>query len=239
MEVANILSNPAVLAGADRDAAKLVDNFETFLTLLTAQLQNQDPLEPLSSNEFTQQLVQFTGVEQAITTNKNLEQLLTLIQATQSASAVGYLGQMAEWEGNTAQLADGGATWGYQIDGAAQAATISIENAAGTIVYTGSASTKSGRQEFAWDGTDGSGNTLPDGAYTFNVSALGADSQLLGVTTWTSGVIDGVRNDPTGTVLTVGKTDVPFGDVRRVFIPTEATASALDINDTLPEMAGR
>ena len=69
------------LSGAESGSAALAENFDAFLTLLTTQLRHQDPLEPMDSSEFTNQLVQFTGVEQAIYTNKNLEQLLAMLEA--------------------------------------------------------------------------------------------------------------------------------------------------------------
>ena len=68
-------------------------NFDTFLTLLTTQLQNQDPLSPMDSNQFTQQLVQFSQVEQQINSNKNLESLISLTKNQTSVDAVSYLGK--------------------------------------------------------------------------------------------------------------------------------------------------
>ena len=223
MEIGSILASQN--SGASAATSKLADNFDTFLILLTTQLKNQDPLEPLDSHEFTQQLVQFTGVEQAITMNQNLESLLALIQATQSASAVNYLGQAAEWQGDATSLANGRAEWAYEFVGPAQVASISIQNEAGLTVFAGPASLEPGRQQFVWDGTDIDGNALPDGTYTFNVSGLGADGNLLGVTTWLSGIVDGVRNDADGTKLLIGDVEVPFAKVTRVSVPPAQTSA--------------
>ncbi|MGY4482257.1 flagellar hook assembly protein FlgD [Bradyrhizobium sp. LM3.2] len=73
--------------------ATLAGNFQTFLTLLTTQLQNQNPLDPLDTNQFTQQLVQFAGVEQQLKTNDSLSQLVTLQQTTQATQALGFVGK--------------------------------------------------------------------------------------------------------------------------------------------------
>src|SRR3954470_17819141 len=87
-------STSATSTSAAASAQKqLAGNFDTFLTLLTTQLKNQDPLSPMDSNQFTQQLVQFSQVEQQINANKNLESLVSMSKAQGATSAVGYLGK--------------------------------------------------------------------------------------------------------------------------------------------------
>jgi flagellar basal-body rod modification protein FlgD len=80
--------------------AQLSGNFSTFLTLLTTQLKNQDPTSPMDSNQFTQQLVEFSQVEQQINTNTNLQTLISQGTAQSAAYATGYLGK-------TVTVADG------------------------------------------------------------------------------------------------------------------------------------
>src|SRR5215210_1805883 len=89
----------------------LAGNFQTFLTLLTTQLQNQNPLDPLDTNQFTQQLVQFAGVEQQLKTNDQLTSLVSLQQTAQSTQALGFVGKSAVVDGATTKLANGAATW--------------------------------------------------------------------------------------------------------------------------------
>src|ERR1700742_4679470 len=88
-------ASSAATATATQDVAskQLAGNFDTFLTLLTTQLQNQDPMNPMDSNQFTQQLVEFSQVEQQIDTNDNLKSLISLGQSRSTADAVGYLGK--------------------------------------------------------------------------------------------------------------------------------------------------
>src|SRR5882757_3886820 len=90
----------------------LAGNFQTFLTLLTTQLKNQDPLTPLDTNQFTQQLVQFASVEQELKTNDQLTTLVSLQQTTQSTQALGFVGKTAVVNGSTAALTNSSATWG-------------------------------------------------------------------------------------------------------------------------------
>src|SRR5215813_1526719 len=150
---------PPVSSGsaATRSQSQLATNFDTFLTLLTAQLKNQDPLEPMDSNEFTQQLVQFSQVEQQINSNKNLESLIALTKSRSSADAVSYLGKILTLTDGTTALADGHADWIYGLDSDAANATLTILDARGAAVYAAPAEKSAGQHTFAWDGISSSG----------------------------------------------------------------------------------
>src|ERR687895_765063 len=91
----------------------MASNFDQFLRLLTTQLKNQNPLDPLDTNQFTQQLVQFAQVEQQISMNTSLSTLIALQQATQTSAAMSFLGTTVEVEGSTTRLQGGQATWTY------------------------------------------------------------------------------------------------------------------------------
>src|SRR5258706_12030021 len=98
---------------------QIAGNFNTFLQLLTTQLQNQNPLSPLDTNQFTQQLVQFAGVEQQLKTNEELTSLVTLQQTAQSTQALGFVGKTAVVDGSTAALTNASATWDISVPKAA------------------------------------------------------------------------------------------------------------------------
>src|SRR4029079_4924375 len=91
--------------------ATLAGNFDTFLRILTTQLKNQNPLDPLDTNQFTQQLVQFAGVEQQINMNQQLTTLVALQKAPQTTSAMSFLGSTATVDGTTTKLTNGAASW--------------------------------------------------------------------------------------------------------------------------------
>src|SRR5262245_19999440 len=114
----------------------LAGNFQTFLTLLTTQLQNQNPLDPLDTNQFTQQLVQFAGVEQQLKTNDSLAQLVSLQQTTQATQALGFVGKTAVVDGTTATMKSSSATWHLNVPTSATV-DISIANSSGQTVFTG------------------------------------------------------------------------------------------------------
>src|ERR1700754_3067862 len=93
----------------------LAGNFQTFLTLLTTQLQNQNPLDPLDTNQFTQQLVQFAGVEQQINTNSTLSALLGIMDTSRLTGAVDYIGKQITAEGATTVLDEQSALWNINV----------------------------------------------------------------------------------------------------------------------------
>jgi flagellar basal-body rod modification protein FlgD len=192
MEIA-ATTNPTASPAANGRIG-LADNFDNFLKLLTTQLQSQDPLSPLDATKFTEQLVQFTGVEQAIKTNDVLGQLVALVRADQMARAVDYLGAAVEAEGQTVRLdADGAATVRYRLDHAAAEVAISIYDEGGRLVGRRQGETSSGVHDVPWDGRDQSGAQLPEGLYRVEVSASDAAGAPVPVSTTIAGIVDGVE----------------------------------------------
>lgn len=185
------------------DAAqnKLAKDLNSFLTLLTTQLSHQDPLSPMDSTEFTNQLVQFANVEQNIYTNKNLESLISLQEATQQMAAVNYIGMNVEAESNSLPLQDGAAYFSYKLPADASQNIISITNSSGNIVKTVTGETKAGTYKLAWDGKDSAGNQLDDGVYTLNFTTMAADDKSDPTpTVWTRGWVTNVKSED-GTVM--------------------------------------
>src|SRR5690349_4573825 len=129
-------TTPAANSGSNPALNQLTNNFSTFLTLLTTQLKNQDPTSPMDSNQFTQQLVQFSQVEQQINTNSNLSTLISQGQTQIGAYATSYLGKGVSITNGNASLSGGKATWNYSLDAAATANKLTVTDANGKIVYT-------------------------------------------------------------------------------------------------------
>ncbi len=193
----------------------LAGNFNEFLKLLTTQLQHQDPTSPLDPNQFTQELVQFSSVEQQINTNKSLNTLISLQQTQQAASALTFLGATVAVSGSTAQLANGQATWNYSVTQPATAA-ISITNSSGQVVYSTSQTVQPGAQSFTWNGLDQQGTAWPSGPYTISISAVGANNQLVPVTTQVQGVVTGVDVSKTPPNLIIGGQSYPLNQITQV-----------------------
>lgn len=174
----------------------IAENFDTFLSILTTQLQNQNPLEPLDTNQFTQQLVQFTGVEQQLQTNEFLEALLnasnseditTLNMANQ---AVNLIGKTVVAGASTATLEDGNASWTYTLSSDAPDTQVTIRNSAGETVYSGTHSLSAGQGNFEWDGQDQSGIDYEDGTYSITIDAKNASGQSVTALTQVQGLVE-------------------------------------------------
>jgi flagellar basal-body rod modification protein FlgD len=172
--------------------ATLAGNFQTFLTLLTTQLQNQDPLTPLDTNQFTQQLVQFASVEQQLKTNDQLTTLVSLQQTAQSTQALTFVGKTAAVDGSTAALTNSSATWKLSVPTNSNV-SISIANSTGQTVFTGTVPVNAGdNQPFTWNGKGSDGTQLQDGQY--KLTAVGNDSagNPVAVSTQIEGVVNSV-----------------------------------------------
>jgi len=201
--------------GTTNGVLNFTQNFNTFLTLLTTQLQNQDPLSPMDTDQFTNQLVQFASVEQQINMNTSLSTLISLQQTAQATSALSFLGATVVVSGNSAQLANGQATWNYAVASPATA-TINIANSSGQLVYSTTQTVQPGTQTFTWNGRDSLGNVVPAGTYTMAVSAIGASGQTVPVTTQVQGVVSGVDVSTNPPTLTIGGQTYPLNQITQV-----------------------
>lgn len=196
-------------------SSSIANNFDQFLTLLTTQLKNQSPLDPLDTNQFTAQLVQFAGVEQQLKTNETLSTLLSLNSAQMATSAVGFIGSTITADGATTKLTEGEAEWKINVPRGG-AATITIKDADGSIVRTATTSLVAGDQDYKWDGKTSTGAAAPEGAYTITVDAVDSTGQAMTAKTLISGVVDGV--DFSGSVpgLKIGGITVPISNIKSV-----------------------
>ncbi len=222
---------------SDASKTKLSGDLDSFLNLLTAQLKNQDPLSPMDSTEFTNQLVQFSGVEQAINTNTNLESLIGLSQASIGATAVGYLGKEVQAESATMPLQDGQAKYTYTLPKDASKCIIVIKDASGAVVKTEQGELKAGTYHMTWDGKDAYGKKLDDGAFSLEVQATGTDGQTLDkIYTTVFGKATAVANDGDDVMIAAGP--VLFGMSYIVSVRDVATPVAETPTDTAGGSSG-
>ena len=191
---------------AGQSQQKLQDDLNQFLNLLVAQLQNQDPLEPLDANEFTAQLVQFASVEQQIQQNSNLEKLLAVNENAQAATMVNYLGTVVEVSGSEFQLLNGQAMMTYTLPAGVQDTTLTIVDASGKSVFSTDGQTDVGMHQVGWDGTNNDGEQLDDGAYKLIVSAKDADGNLMDVSQTVFGYV-------TATGISDGNVTISMGNI--------------------------
>jgi flagellar basal-body rod modification protein FlgD len=172
--------DPLVNSSEASARTRLSDNYDTFLVLLTAQLQNQDPLAPMDSTQFTQQLVQFSQVEQQIRTNEQLEGLVGQYQAASAGAALSYLGKDAIIEADETYLTGGSAAWAYRLLENAAEMTIKVKDGQGRVVYETTNATRTGGEHlFTWDGSKSDGSTAADGVYQISIEATGEDGETM------------------------------------------------------------
>jgi flagellar basal-body rod modification protein FlgD len=195
----------------------IADNFQTFLTLLTTQLQNQNPLDPLDTNQFTQQLVQFAGIEQQMKGNDALASLVNIEKSAQSTQALVYVGQIVAVDGSTAQF-DTSATWNMNAAEAASA-TISITSSTGATAYSGPFPLNAGNSSFVWDGKGNDGSQWPPGAYKMTVVGTNADGQKVAISTEVQGVVDSVDLTASPPLLSIGGQNYTTDQIKRIVRP--------------------
>jgi len=197
-------------------AQTLSGNFQTFLTLLTTQLKNQDPMSPMDSNEFTQQLVMYSQVEQQIDTNSKLDSLISLGTTQTNSYAMSYHGESVVLTDGTASLSSGTANWTYGLDSAASTTTLTVANSSGKTVYSASGETTAGTHDFTWDGTDNNGNQLADGTYKLTVASTAKDGSTVTTSVASKGTVTGVDLSGTTPQLVIGSSEVPIADATLV-----------------------
>ena len=194
----------------------LAGNFQTFLTLLTTQLQNQNPLDPLDTNQFTQQLVQFAGVEQQLKTNTELTTQVTLQQTAQATQALNFVGKTAVVDGTTATMTNSSATWHLSVP-SSSTVDISITNSSGQTVFTGKYTAGAGSDiPFTWNGQGNDGTQWPDGKYTMTATGKDASGNSVGVAAQVQGTVSSVDLTQSPPLLTIGDSTYTVSQVKSI-----------------------
>jgi flagellar basal-body rod modification protein FlgD len=220
----------STIAGTTTDsaatAASKTMGKDAFLKLLITQLQHQDPLNPADSTEFTSQLAQFSSLEQLSNVNDNLNTLKLYQASINNAQAVSFIGKDIVSKGKTLRVTSGQpVSCEFNLGAEAKRVAISIYDVTGNFVKDIQATAlKAGTQSLSWDAKDRNGNTVADGAYTFEVQAEGASGEKLDVTTYSKGTVTGVTFEDGVTYLVVDRSKVAIGDVTQVKQGSVSTA---------------
>jgi flagellar basal-body rod modification protein FlgD len=166
-----------------------------FLTLMLAQLKNQDPTSPVDSNTFLTQLAQLSEVQGINTLNTSFSTLSSSLTSAQTLQASSLLGHNALVTSSTATTATAGATvtGAVTVPQTTSSVTLSIANSAGTVIKTINLGAETaGNAAFTWDGTDATGTAAPAGTYTLSAIYGGQTSSSTAATTAVNGVVDSV-----------------------------------------------
>jgi flagellar basal-body rod modification protein FlgD len=227
MAIDGVSSTGSSTSSATGTRAGIADNFDTFLQLLTTQLRNQNPLDPLDTNAFTQQLVQFSSVEQQLKTNDFLSALVQANTNSVQTNAVNYIGKTVAADGVRTELVNGKAVWNFSLEDAATT-SVTIKDKDGNVVYTETGELQAGQGQFTWDGKTSTGGTAPNGTYSISMTGTNAEGKTVPITTQFTGVVTGVDFTGSEPVLLIGSTRVNLSGVKAITAtpPAEETEGA-------------
>ncbi len=211
-------------SSADTAIEGLNETYDNFLLLLTKQLQNQDPLNPMDTAQFTQQLVSFSAVEQQINSNKKLEQLISLQSATNAFGAVSFLGNTVAVDSDRVSLKDGKASFQYEIDRTATRAALKVIDSRGQTVLVQEANRGIGTYKVDWNGKDIFGNQLPDGEYRVAVSYEDDHGKVYSAKMTSFGVVDSTEIQDGTVKLFIGSVGFEIDKVLKVTKPSSNEA---------------
>lgn len=215
----NPLSALSTAGTASNDRVAIAEDFDQFLGLLITQLQSQDPSDPLDTNQFTQQLVQFTEVEQTVKMNENIEQLISLSAASAITNVVGYIGKEVTAAGSSAELKSGLAQWPFSLAASSNDVSIKITNSSGATVFEENVAAGAGSHVFSWDGSTSAGGVAPEGLYNISITALDGSGSRIEASTATTGVVDGVDMSGSDILLDVGSQKIRLDEVTAIKTP--------------------
>lgn len=220
------VSASAAVDTAAMGRARLAENFDTFLSLLTAQLRNQDPLAPMDSTQFTQQLVQMTGVEQQLLTNDLLKKLVSNT-GSGVATAVSLIGKEVRADADVAGLKGGKAEWTYTLDRAAADVKLEVLDEKGRVVSSAAPTdNKAGEHRFVWDGKSASGAGLAEGVYSLRVTAKDSAGTAVASRVFADGLVTGVEQKDGATLITINGAKVLWDRIVSIRQPAPPPTAA-------------
>lgn len=212
--IAAATATPA--SGAAAAGTRLGADLNTFLTLLTTQLQNQDPTNPLDTNQMTNQLVQFASVEQQIAMNQNLTSMISLQQSAQLTAAAPMIGRRIEVASDRVALQNGSAEIRLPAAGNARTAEIAVLDASGRTLRTQSVTLGSEATGWTWDGRNGAGAMQADGAYRVQVIGRDVNGAAVALPHTVRGTLTGAQRADGGLNLSMGALSLGFDSLRSI-----------------------
>ncbi len=176
-------------------------DYQAFLKLMTAQMQNQDPLAPMDATQFVTQLAQFSQVEQSVQMNGRLDELMKAISSMSSQGSLALIGRDIEVASDVLNLQDGSADFSFVVEGEPSEVRYTVRNSLGQPVRSETITYEGGRQTVTWDGLNDEGTALEDGPYIITVEAKDASGDTLPTATFVSETVKQVIQEDGRTVL--------------------------------------
>jgi len=202
-------------AASSNALGSLAGNFSDFLSMLMTQLKNQDPTSPMDANQFTTELVQFSGVEQQINTNNSLTQLIQLTQSQQVLQSASIVGHSVSVNSKALSLQNGTAGVAFTAP-VAEPVNISISDSSGSVIAQSQISATQGSNQWSWNGQSAAGTQMPDGVYNVAVTSGAAGQTATALPFTVIGTATGLAQSGTTLNLQMGSLSTPFSNVTAV-----------------------
>jgi flagellar basal-body rod modification protein FlgD len=203
------INNTMAAASAPSPVTGIGADYNTFLKLLTTQMQNQDPLDPMDTSEYTQQLAQYSQLEQSVQQTGTLKEVLAQLSAQEMMQASSFIGREARFDSPVAGLGKDPATWTYYVNGAPAKITGTITDASGAVVKTVTLDPAT-QGRFEWDGVKDNGSQAAEGAYTFKLTAVNTAGHGLDATINSVAKVSDVVSSGSGVMLGVNGIRMPL-----------------------------
>ena len=203
----------SVIGAPERDYADI--NSIDFMTLLVAQIRNQDPMSPMDNAEFTSQLTQFTMLEELEGMNAAMEENLLMSQSLNNTAMLALVGREVTVEGDVVSLSDGEATGNMVNVQGPGTATIEVTDESGNVIHTYTKDVDKGLADISWDGLLEDGTVAEDGDYTISVSIENGETEVPFVTLMT-GPVEGIRYENNVAVVTVNDHEYYVSEIYKV-----------------------
>lgn len=218
-----VINTPADTGTSNSASAEADDLRNQFLSILLTQLQNQNPLDPMDTKEFTGQLAQFSSLEQQIDTNSKLDQLLSSLQTNATTSAFTYIGKEATIESNMTTYQSGEADWEYVLGGDTASVKISVVDQAGnTLFQTTQSNMKEGVYGFKVDAADFNPPPAEGSILRLKIDAADKDGKTVANAVRTTVLIDGIETTDSGVDMRAGNLLFSMSDIVKVSTPKPA-----------------
>jgi flagellar basal-body rod modification protein FlgD len=209
-------TSAAAAASVNNGLATMANNYQTFLSLLTAQLRNQDPLSPMDSTQFTSQLTAMTGVQQQLLTNQLLQQIANNGSASNAMeNAANLIGKTVTVDADSATLSNGSASWSFSLPTAPSSLVVNVVDSNNNVVWSGPVNgAGAGAQTFTWNGQNMAGQQLDDGGtYALTIKAVDAAGKTITPVTTYQGSVTAVEQVGGQTMATVNGAQTPLSSI--------------------------
>jgi flagellar basal-body rod modification protein FlgD len=215
MPVSAVQSATTPVLGSPGSNPADIDQLD-FMNLLVAQIQNQDPLSPMDNTQFTSQITQFTMLDEVSKLGEKMDESLSMAQSLNNTGMLALVGRNCTVAGDQVHVTADGVSGTKLNSQGGGTATVTVRDAAGTVVDTYVETVSAGLNDIAWDGLDAAGEAVPEGEYTVEAAVAGADGAAVQSEVLMTGPVRGLRYEQGVAVVDVFGEEFYVSDIYQV-----------------------